>query len=68
MSGTRRGTSTSRSSSVTACSEIASITRSASPQRLIIGATPEVDSVILRRDTAMPSGSMTIFSALATFA
>ena len=31
------------------------------------GTTPEVDSVIRRRDSEMPSGSMTIFIASRTF-
>ena len=56
----------SRNSSVTACSEIASMTPSSSPQRSIIGTTPAVDSVMRRREMAMPSWSITIFSALAT--
>ena len=56
----------SRSSSVTAWSEIARLTPSSAPQRWIIGTTPAVESVILRLEIEMPSPSMTIFSAFAT--
>ena len=52
------GTSWSRNSSLTACSEIARLTPSSAPQRAIIGTTPAVDSVILRREIASPSGSI----------
>ena len=60
------GTSVSRNSSVTACKDIAKLTPSSAPQRAIIGTTPDVDSVILRRETASPSGSIAIFIAAAT--
>ena len=59
------GTSWSRSSSRTACSEIASPTPSSRPQASILGTTPEVESVILRRAKARPSASMAMRSARA---
>src|SRR3546814_7762718 len=60
------GTIWSRMSSRTACRLIARLTPSSSPQRRIIGTTPAVDSVMRRFEIAMPSLSITIFSALAT--
>ena len=60
------GTSTSRSSSVTACSDTASLTPSSSPTRLIIGTMPAVDSVMRRLEMPMPSSSIMMRSALAT--
>ena len=60
------GTRTSRSSSVAACKLTASLTPSSAPTRRIIGTTPEVDSVIRRREMAMPSWSMAMRRAAAT--
>ena len=40
---------------VTGLAEMFGLTASSSPQRWIIGTTPEVDSVILRRDSDRPS-------------
>ena len=60
------GTILSRSSSVTACSEMARLTPSSAPARRIIGTTPAVDSVILRLEIEIPSPSMMMRSALAT--
>jgi hypothetical protein len=44
------------------------LTPSSAPARSIIGTTPEVDSVMRRRDSAMPSLSIAIVIALATLA
>ena len=50
----------SRISSVVPCSEIASMVPISSPARWISGTTPEVDSVMRRFDSEMPSPSETI--------
>ena len=52
------GTSWSRTSSVVACSEIASSVPISAPARGISGATPDVDSVMRRRDSDSPSPSI----------
>ncbi len=62
------GTISSRTSLVTAWSETARLTPISAPARAIIGTTPDVDSVMRRRDRPMPSLSMTIFIAFATLA
>ncbi|MNL75200.1 hypothetical protein D3C87_2009610 [compost metagenome] len=61
------GTSMSRKSSFTACSEIASMTPISSPVRKISGTMPEVDSVTRRFDSDRPSPSVAIKSAVLTF-
>ena len=48
------GTNWSRNSSVTACSEIASIEPISAPARAISGTTPEVDSVMRRLEMLNP--------------
>ena len=60
------GTRTSRRSSRTACSEIASITPISRPVGSIWGTTPEVESVIRRLDRLSPSPSEAISSACLT--
>ena len=60
------GTSTSRRSSLVACSEIASIAWVRSPSAFSSGTTPEVETVIRRREMAMPSPSAMMSMASAT--
>ena len=60
------GTSSLRSSSETACNDMASITPVFSPIGTISGTTPEVDNVIRRLDRLRPSPSLITFSASAT--
>jgi hypothetical protein len=57
------GTNSSRSASLVACSEIASAGDSASPSGAIIGTTPEVETVMRRRDRHRPSCSVMTPSA-----
>ena len=57
------GTSSSRSSSRTACSEIARPTPRSAPSCSIRGTTPEVETVIRRRDRLRPCSSMARRSA-----
>jgi hypothetical protein len=52
------GTSLSRRSSRTAWSEIASMVFASAPRRSICGTTPEVETVMRRRDSDRPSGSL----------
>jgi hypothetical protein len=49
------GTNSSRSSSRTAWSEIASMVLASAPRRSICGTTPEVETVMRRRDRPRPS-------------
>jgi hypothetical protein len=51
------GTKQSRRSSVTACSETASIEPISAPARARFGTTPDVDSVIRRLEMLKPSPS-----------
>ena len=53
------GTSSLRSSSVTACSETASMTPISVPARAMLGTTPDVDNVIRRLEMLKPSPSAT---------
>jgi hypothetical protein len=52
---------------VVAWNETASMQPISSAQRAISGTTPDVDSVIRRREIAMPSPSIAIFIASRTF-
>jgi hypothetical protein len=61
------GTSLSRTSSVVAWNETASMQPISSAVRAISGTTPEVDSVIRRRDSEIPSPSIAISIASRTF-